>query len=82
MLSFASTVVFARPEQFKYPATISAAAVALTGVLYAAFVRSRRGHLVHLSKCIDRHHRKKYGWISVQQRDEVDEQELQERSAT
>ncbi|KAK5123160.1 hypothetical protein LTR85_003358 [Meristemomyces frigidus] len=67
MLSFASTIVFARPDQFKYPATISAGAVALAGVLYAAFVRMRRGHLVHLSKCMDRDHRKKYGWSRVEQ---------------
>ncbi|GAB7363872.1 hypothetical protein MBLNU230_g4436t1 [Neophaeotheca triangularis] len=52
MMSFASTIIFARPEQFKYPATISSGAVALAGVLYAAFVRSRRGHLLHWSKCL------------------------------
>lgn len=51
MLSFASTIVFAKPEQFKYPATISSGAVLLAGLLYAVFVRSRRGHLLHWSKC-------------------------------
>ena len=55
MLSFASTIVFARPGQFKIPATISAAAVGMAAVLYAAFVRSRRGHLLHLSDCMARH---------------------------
>ena len=59
MLSFASTIVFARPDQFKYPATISACAVGLAGVLYAAFVRQRRGHLVHFSRCMDRKYRAK-----------------------
>lgn len=54
MLSFASTIVFARPEQFQVPASISACAVLAAGVLYACFVRVRRGHLVHLSTCIDR----------------------------
>jgi solute carrier family 40 (iron-regulated transporter), member 1 len=54
MLSFASTIGFSRPEQFKIPATISAGAVAIAGILYAAFVRSRRGHLVHMSKCMER----------------------------
>jgi iron-regulated transporter 1 len=53
MLAFASTIAFPRPEQFKYPATISATAVGLAGVLYAMFVRSRRGHLLHLSNCVD-----------------------------
>lgn len=54
MLSFASTIVFSRPTQFKIPATISAGAVGVAGILYAAFVRSRRGHLVHLSRCMER----------------------------
>lgn len=54
MLSFASTIVFSRPDQFKIPATISAGTVATAGILYAAFVRSRRGHLVHLSRCMER----------------------------
>jgi iron-regulated transporter 1 len=54
MLSFASTIVFSRPTEFKIPATVSAGAVGLSGVLYAAFVRSRRGHLVHLSRCMER----------------------------
>ncbi len=55
MLSFTSTIAFSRPSQFKIPATISAAAVGMAGVLYAAFVRSRRGHLVHFSNCVERH---------------------------
>lgn len=54
MLSFASTISFSRPAQFKIPATISAGAVGMAGILYAAFVRSRRGHLVHLSRCMER----------------------------
>ncbi|KAK4543641.1 hypothetical protein LTR36_005286 [Oleoguttula mirabilis] len=79
MLSFASTIAFAKPEQFKWPATISAGAVALAGVLYAAFVRMRRGHLVHLSKCMDRTHRKKYGWSRVEQDESGDGLELANR---
>lgn len=82
MLSFASTIVFARPEQFKYPATISAAAVAVAGVLYAAFVRMRRGHLVHLSNCMDRNHRKKHGWGRVEQDEGGEDHELVEGDIT
>ena len=52
LLSFASTIVCARPDQFRYPATISAGAVMSAGVLYACFVRQRRGHLFHASKCM------------------------------
>lgn len=54
MLSFASTIIFARPEEFRIPTTVSACAVAMAGVLYAFFVRARRGHLLHLSTCIER----------------------------
>ncbi|KAF2722816.1 putative Ferriportin iron efflux transporter [Polychaeton citri CBS 116435] len=54
MMAFTSTAIFSKPEQFKYPATISTCAVALSSALYAAFVRARRGHLVHLSRCIER----------------------------
>jgi iron-regulated transporter 1 len=53
MLAFASTIAFPKPEQFKYPATASVAATALAGVLYGLFLRERRGHLVHLSNCVD-----------------------------
>lgn len=55
MLAFLSTVIFPRPEQFKYPAVMSAVAVATAALLYAYFVRSRRGHLFHRSRCLDRH---------------------------
>jgi iron-regulated transporter 1 len=59
MLAFLSTVVFPRPEDFRFPAAISALAVATAAVLYACFVRDRRGHLLHPSKCFDRHQRTK-----------------------
>jgi iron-regulated transporter 1 len=57
MIAFASTIAFPKPDQFKYPATLSAGAVAIAGVLYAIFVRSRRGHLLHC-QCVDRHRHK------------------------
>ncbi|KAJ5801084.1 uncharacterized protein N7518_003152 [Penicillium psychrosexuale] len=50
--SYVSTIVFSRPEQFKWPALISVIAVGLASLLYAIFVRIERGHLVHLPKCI------------------------------
>lgn len=59
MLAFLSTVMFPRPEQFRFPAAVSAFAVAVAAVLYACFVRDRRGHLLHASKCLDRHQRNK-----------------------
>ncbi|KAI7211035.1 putative Ferriportin iron efflux transporter [Hortaea werneckii] len=65
MLAFLSTIVFPRPEQFKYPAAISASAVATACVLYAIFVRARRGHLLHLSKCMESTYRKKARWTAL-----------------
>ena len=57
LLSFAMTIVFARPEQFRWPVAVSCAAVASAGGLYASFVRARRGHLVHFEKlCGCDHH--------------------------
>jgi len=55
MLAFMSTIVFPRPEQFKIPAAISASAVATAALLFAYFVRMRRGHLLHASRCLERH---------------------------
>lgn len=55
MLAFLSTIVFPRPEQFKIPAAISATAVATAALLFAYFVRKRRGHLLHASRCLERH---------------------------
>ncbi|KAL1695777.1 Ferroporti-1 [Schizophyllum commune] len=53
LCAYASTIVFAKPEQFRWPALMSCAAVFSAGGLYASFVRKRRGHLLHLSKCIE-----------------------------
>jgi solute carrier family 40 (iron-regulated transporter), member 1 len=48
--SHISTIVFSRPDQFKWPTLISVLAVVSAGVLYTIFVYLRRGHLLHLSK--------------------------------
>ena len=57
LLSFAMTIVFARPERFRWPVAVSCAAVASAGGLYASFVRARKGHLVHFEKlCGCDHH--------------------------
>jgi iron-regulated transporter 1 len=52
LLSYASTIAFSRPNQFRWPVVISAVAVYTAGGLYAIFVRRRRGHLVHAPSCI------------------------------
>jgi iron-regulated transporter 1 len=59
MLAFLSTMIFSRPEQFKIPAAISAGAVATAALLFTYFVRKRRGHLLHASRCLERHHTSK-----------------------
>jgi solute carrier family 40 (iron-regulated transporter), member 1 len=50
MLSYASTIVFSRPAQFRYPVLLSVIAVYGAGFLYGIFLRKRRGHLVHVPR--------------------------------
>ncbi|KAF9691884.1 hypothetical protein EKO04_010044 [Ascochyta lentis] len=57
--SFATTIIFYRPEDFKYPVYISAGAVAVSAACFAAFVRRKRGHLVHGSRCLKREGRRR-----------------------
>lgn len=52
LLSYVSTIIFSQPDQFQWPAVISAAAVYTAGALYASFVRRRRGHLLHPPPCL------------------------------
>ncbi|KAH6628179.1 Ferroporti-1 [Chaetomium tenue] len=48
LLSFATTIVFSHPNQFKWPSLISVGAVTSAWATYTLFVYIRRGHLVHL----------------------------------
>ena len=52
MLSYVSTIIFSRPDQFQWPVVISLVAVYASGGLYAFFVRKRRGHLFHAPPCM------------------------------
>ena len=52
LLSYLTTIVFPHPDQFRWPVVISVVAVYTAGGTYTAFVRKRRGHLIHLHKCI------------------------------
>lgn len=54
LLSFATTVVFWRPEDFVVPVYISAGAVGVSAACFAGYVRKRRGHLLHTDKCLKR----------------------------
>lgn len=51
LLSFASTMIFSKPEQFKWPALMSVVAVATASAAYTLYIRLRRGHVLHLEKC-------------------------------
>ncbi|KAF2713993.1 iron transporter [Pleomassaria siparia CBS 279.74] len=60
LISFAMTMIFSRPEDFKYPIYISATAIAISAACFAGFVRRKRGHLLHASKCFKREDKRKY----------------------
>ncbi|KAF2164256.1 hypothetical protein M409DRAFT_68111 [Zasmidium cellare ATCC 36951] len=47
LLSFASTIVFSSPAEFRWPTLISTVSVTLACLLQAIFVRHRRKHLLH-----------------------------------
>jgi iron-regulated transporter 1 len=69
LVSFMITIVFPRPEQFKYPVLISYGAIGVASVSYAVYVRKERGHLVHLSKlCFGRNGDDKMSFLSVLRR--------------
>jgi len=48
LLSYVTTIVFSKADQFQWPAIISVIAVYIAGGTYTVFVRRRRGHLVHI----------------------------------
>ncbi|KAL8994584.1 MAG: hypothetical protein Q9169_005480 [Polycauliona sp. 2 TL-2023] len=52
MLSFAMTSVFAKPEQFQYPALISVGATAVANLCFTICVKQSRGHLFHSPRCL------------------------------
>ena len=56
LCAYASTIVFFKPSQFRYPTIMSVAAVYVAGALYAKFLRDRRGHLMHAPKCFKSRH--------------------------
>jgi iron-regulated transporter 1 len=55
LLQFMSTIIFSRPEMFKWPVLMSCISVGIGLCVYALFVRKRRGHLIHIyEKILDR----------------------------
>ncbi|KAF2232561.1 hypothetical protein EV356DRAFT_525114 [Viridothelium virens] len=49
LLSYVSTLIFSRPDQFKWPVIISTTTVYMAGGLYTLYVRKQRGHLLHFN---------------------------------
>lgn len=49
--TFAMTIIWSKPDQFKYPAIISLGAVFAAAACYSQYVRVERGHLLHLELC-------------------------------
>jgi solute carrier family 40 (iron-regulated transporter), member 1 len=47
LISYATTMIFFRPQEFRWPALISVMAVVCASSAYTLYVRLRRGHLVH-----------------------------------
>lgn len=70
LLLFGSTIIFSRPNQFKYPALMSVLMVFASNFCYTIYVRRRRGHLLHPEKlcgsCIKR---EGHGYERVQSSD-------------
>ncbi|KAK7186215.1 hypothetical protein DPSP01_005044 [Paraphaeosphaeria sporulosa] len=54
LCSFATTMVWARPDQFRFPVWVSGGVLAVSAACFAAFVRGKRGHLLHSSRCLEK----------------------------
>ena len=55
VLQYTSTIVFSKPQMFKYPVLMSCVSVGVALCVYASVLRKRRGHLVHIyEKLMDR----------------------------
>ncbi|KAI1619093.1 Ferroporti-1 [Exophiala viscosa] len=64
LCAFATTIIFPRPNQFGYPALVSLVALYCSAVLYAKFVRDRRGHLLHMPSCLKKAREHQYQSLS------------------
>jgi len=75
LCAFAMTIIWSRPEEFRYPATISLGAVYVAAACYARFVRVERGHLLHMPSCCE----SVYGYKALQASEEGQELQILER---
>lgn len=77
LCTFAVTIIWSKPQDFKWPATISLGAMFAAMTVYARFVRLERGHLLHCPGCLSVHgakHSTAYERITAEE--EVQEEEV------
>lgn len=75
LISFAVTMIFHRPDQFGIAVFISVGALALSASCFAAFVRKKRGHLLHTSRCFKREGKPRYTVLPTIEEEVEDESE-------
>lgn len=78
LISFATTMIFYKPELFKIPIYISSGAIAISAACFAGFVRQKRGHLLHTSRCLERKGGKRYNVLPTIEEEEIEESAYQE----
>lgn len=79
LISFTTTMIFDRPDQFKIPIYISVGAIAISAACFASFVRQKRGHLLHTSKCFKREGKAKYNVLPTAEEEELEALPPEER---
>ncbi|KAF2450566.1 hypothetical protein P171DRAFT_377693 [Karstenula rhodostoma CBS 690.94] len=72
LCSFATTMVWARPEQFRFPVWVSGGVLAVSAACFAAFVRAKRGHLLHTSRCLRKRGGRYKALPTIQEESEVE----------
>ena len=73
LISFGVTMIFHRPEEFRIPVYISAGTLAVSAACFAAFVRQKRGHLLHTSRCFRREGKRMYEVLPTIEEEEMEE---------
>jgi iron-regulated transporter 1 len=79
LLSFATTMVWYRPQDFTIPMLISAGAIVSSAACFAGFVRQKRGHLLHTNRCLKRMGGKKRMYQVLPTIEEEGDVEMDER---
>lgn len=62
LLSYITTIIFSKADQFQWPTIISVIAIYTAGAIYTVFVKRRRGHLMPLRRWIHK-------WLKPQLKD-------------